>query len=171
MKDKSSQARGQGELAPRQNLLYTFRTTHPPLHQGFRPPEGPRNNKGCKLQLSSSSLGVVIGHRGSITEKTVMAALVGRWFHHPLTTLPCALVLLALLQSNFVSTPPCTHGPFLSAGGGLSLSDRHAAHNLLPLAWHPKTRIGHFCRVDPSHAPGVLGGRVFWTCPPHSPTL
>ena len=82
-------------LSLKQTLLYTFRTTHPPLHQGFRPPEGPRNNKGCNLQLSSSSFGLVIGHGGSTAEKTVMAALVGWWFHHPLTTLPCALVLLA----------------------------------------------------------------------------
>ena len=45
-RDKSSQARGQGELSPRQNLLYTFRTTPPPLHQGFSPPEGPPKQQG-----------------------------------------------------------------------------------------------------------------------------
>ena len=46
VQDKSSQARGQGEPSPRQSLLYTFRTTHPPLHQGS---EGTQTNTGCNL--------------------------------------------------------------------------------------------------------------------------
>ena len=60
----------------------------------------PKKKTGCDLQLSSSGFGLVIGHRGSTTEKAVIAVLVGRWIHHPLNHfalctfffLPCCIV-------------------------------------------------------------------------------
>ena len=131
------------------------------MHAYFRPPGGPPKQKGCNLGCNHqlSSFGLVIGQGGHTNEKAVTTVLVGRWFRHPLTALLCAHAFLAFtLLASLLTFHFCIRGLFLSAGEGLSLSDRHATHNRL----HGTPRPGSGIFAGLSIAPGVLGGEYIW---------